>query len=75
MFSLSCPVSDCCFLSCITLSQPSEHRLTGDLQRFKMLLLGKGVILFLCTFCCDCECEILVREPWQKIFFFYRVIF
>lgn len=69
------------FLSCINLFQPSEHRLAGALHRFKMLLLGKGVILFLCMLCCDCGCEISVREPthlpedYYYYYYFYGVIF
>lgn len=65
-----------CFLYCIMLFQPSERRLTGVLHRFKMLLLGKGVILFLCVSCCDCGCEISGSpHTWQKIIVFMGLFF
>lgn len=66
-----------CFLSCITLFQLTEHRLTGHLHRLKMLLLGKGVILFLCMFCLTVAVRSWSGSPHTlaEDCYFYGVIF
>lgn len=73
MFSLSCPVSHCLF----PLLHNSEHRLMGHLHGFKVLLLGKGVILFLCTFCLTVGVRSWSGSPHTlaEDCYFYRVIF